>query len=115
MRDHLTMREMEFEFYGPRPVIEAEFYDHQAIDVDASKEAGKSVYKPRPYIHLFCKQEGVDYRRPVRAMDHKQFPEAWATYQKEKEDERHREIQDSEPTRSNGGIGQAFAERAATA
>ena len=81
MRDELTQAELNREFYGPAPRIEATFYDHEVTDVPASKAAGHRVRKNATYIHLVCRKENVETRRPAMPEDRKRFRTAWEAYQ----------------------------------
>jgi hypothetical protein len=106
MRDELTMAELNREFYGPPPRIEAKFFDREVLDPGASKEAGRRVMRSRTYIHLVCHREQVQTERPVQEQDKKQFSEAWAKYMQEKKDAEpdagHREVPDLQQIRGSG-------------
>ena len=96
MKDELTQRELDEIFYGRKPVVEAEFYDHEVVDIPASKRAGKRVMKVTAYIRKFCEKEGSEHSRVASDADIREFPESWSAYLRTKDNEP-REIQDVQP------------------
>ena len=108
MRDELTPAELDFEFYGAKPVVVAEFYDTEVLDQMASKAAGHRVEKKAIYVHVVCEREGSENRRPMQTIDKQRYPAEWNRYQ-----EAHREPQDIPDIRTEApcvGIGEGYAQ-----
>jgi hypothetical protein len=105
MSDVPTQAEMEEKIFGTPPTVVAEFYDKQILDVPASNEADKRIYKSRVYLHHKCVKENVEQHRPMQEVDQIRYPQAWEAYERSKDNELSGQIQDV----SAPSIGAGFA------
>lgn len=85
MKDELTQSELDDIFYGAKPKVEAKFYLAEVLDIDASNEAGRRINKHMPYVHLVCKKEATEIRRPASKEDQRTFQREWHVFVKEQE------------------------------
>ena len=102
MRGNPTKKEMNKIVFGDPPVVVAEFYDKEVLDVSASRDAGKRIMTSKIYIHQTCEEENAEGHRPMQEMDKRRHPIAWEAYETRKADES-RNVPDIQPERSIGG------------
>jgi hypothetical protein len=96
MRDHLTQKELDQEFYGTPPTVVVQFEDNQVVDVARSRELGQKTMKSQVYIRLECEKERVKTFRPASDQDKQAYRGAWMKYQQEKESGRLRQVSNDE-------------------
>jgi len=96
MKQELTKEELDREFYGAPPKLVVTFYMQETTQTLASAKAGKRITKLTPYIHLFCRSEEVEFRRPVTPQDKKKFRAEWLEFEESQNELRHSEVPDCE-------------------
>ena len=98
MQDELSQAELDRIFYGTPPRVEATFYDYEALDPEASAEAGQRVMKTALYIHLVCEKEHTEINRPATKQDKAMFAREFSLYRSQKEaPSESRNVQDLRP------------------
>ena len=102
MRDHLTQKELDQEFYGTPPVVIVKFYDKEILNVSESKASGKRVMKKQVYIALDCAKENAHANRPASDQDKQRHRGAWMKYEQEKENGRIRQVSEDESENRGG-------------
>lgn len=60
-----------------------EFYDHAALNLDKSIEAGKRVYETKAYIRIVTRGSRDSFSRLATGADQVAHPKEWAAYSNE--------------------------------